>query len=432
MTFKNFRKAGHPPSLIAAFLHFDMNFMVWVLIGALGIFISQDFHLTAAQKGFLTAIPLLGGALTRIPIGLLGDRLGIKRVALAQLVIVCLPLLWGWLGAGSCSEMLVLGLLLGVAGSSFALALPLASRWYPPEYQGLAMGIAGAGNSGTILASIFAPRLAKAYGWHAVFALALGCIAVTFAAFAFLAKEPPRQGSKQGWKELLSVFRQIDSLWFSIVYSVTFGGFVGFASFLNLFFFDQYGLNKIQAANLTALCVFSGSFFRPIGGFVSDRIGGYRALIVLLGVIAGSLAVMGTLPALAIALPALFIMMAALGMGNGAVFQLVPQRFAKEIGLMTGIVGAAGGFGGFFLPTLMGWVKQHTGSFGPAFWILMGGVGFALAALYQAQQGILRYRNKTEFSRVAAETVINVPCDGKIFVTPVERAVTVRTGEPVL
>ncbi len=400
MNWKSFKKAGHPPTLFAAFLHFDIGFMVWVLVGVLGVFISQEFHLTPAQKGLLTAIPILGGALTRIPIGFMADRLGCKRVGLALLAFICLPLAAGWLAGTTYHQMLAIGLLLGVAGSSFAVALPMASRWYPPEQQGLAMGIAGAGNSGTVLAALLAPRLAKAYGWHSVFAFALVVVAATIAAFAALAKEPPQSGKRQTAKEMLSVFKQLDCLWFCLIYSVTFGGFVGFASFLSIFFFDQYGISKIQAANFTALCVFSGSFFRPVGGYLSDRFGGFRVLGSLMGLVLVCLGFLGLLPTLWVAAGLFFVLMGSLGAGNGAVFQLVPQRFSREIGLMTGIVGAAGGLGGFFLPTLLGSLKGILGSFGPGFWSLGIFVLGAFGALWQVQHSIVQ-RRKDAASRVS-------------------------------
>lgn len=387
---KSFGQSGHLPTLFAAFLHFDVSFMAWVLIGVLGVFISQEFRLTHAQKGFLVAVPLLGGALARIPVGWMADRFGNKRVGLWILAFVCLPLAAGWLKGNTYHQMLAIGILLGAAGSSFAVALPMAGRWYPPEHQGFAMGIVGAGNTGTVLAAVFAPRLANAYGWHGVFAAALGVVLAALGLFAALAKEPPRPGKRQTAKEMLSVFKQMDCLWFCIIYSVTFGGFVGFASFLSIFFFDQYGISKIQAANFTALCVFSGSFFRPVGGYLSDHFGGFRVLAGLMGVALVCLGLLGFLPALPVAAGVIFVLMGSLGMGNGAVFQLVPQRFVKEIGLMTGIVGAAGGLGGFFLPTLLGSLNGKVGSFGPGFWFLGVFVVGAFAALRQIHRSIVQ------------------------------------------
>ena len=165
MRIKELLKIGHPPTLFAAFLYFDISFMVWVLLGVLGAHIAQDFGLTAAQKGLLVAIPILGGSLVRIPLGMLVDRIGPKRAGIIGQLIVIFPLLLGWLWGHNLPQVMALGLLLGVAGGSFAVALPLASRWYPPTHQGLAMGIAGAGNSGTVISALVAPRLAEAIGW---------------------------------------------------------------------------------------------------------------------------------------------------------------------------------------------------------------------------------------------------------------------------
>src|SRR5688572_27505478 len=150
MDLRAFRKAGHTPSLVAALAHFDVSFMVWVMLGALGAYISEDLGLSASEKGLLVAVPLVSAAVFRVLLGVLGDRFGPKRVGMIQLAFVALPLLYAWLGAGSYGSLLAVGLMLGVAGASFAISLPLASRHYPAKYQGLAMGIAGAGNSGTV------------------------------------------------------------------------------------------------------------------------------------------------------------------------------------------------------------------------------------------------------------------------------------------
>jgi NNP family nitrate/nitrite transporter-like MFS transporter len=411
MNWKTFRQSGHTPTLFASFLYFDLSFMVWVMIGALGVFISQDFGLTAAQKGLLTAIPLLGGALARIPVGLLADRFGYKRIGLVTLAIVCVPLSGGWLWGTSYPQMLVIGLLLGVAGSSFAVALPLASRWYPSQHQGLVMGIAGAGNSGTVLAAILAPRLAQQAGWHTVFGFALAAIVVNAMVFSALAKEPPRTAPRQTLGEMMSVFRQVDCVWFCLLYAVTFGGFVGFASFLNIFLFDEFGITKIQAANFTALCVFAGSFVRPVGGFLADRFGGFRVLRALLMVAVFCLCGIGFLPSLPITITLFFVLMAALGTGNGSVFQMVPQRFSKEIGRVTGIVGAVGGLGGFLLPSLLGSVKQQTGSFGSGFWILALLVCGAFVALLQVQRGILRHRKVPSPPMIPTQILSRTPAE---------------------
>ncbi len=375
MRIKDFMKSGHPPTLFSAFLYFDISFMVWVLIGVLGVYIAKDFGLSASQKGFMVAIPILGGSLVRIPLGLLVDHMGPKKTGMLGQLIVMLPLIGLWLFGTQLQAVLAFGLLLGVAGGSFAVALPLASRWYPPKHQGMALGIAGAGNSGTVLASLFAPRLAELVGWRNVFGLALIPVALTLLAFFFLAKESPKQPKPKKMMDYFAVLKEADTLWFCLFYSITFGGFVGLASFLGIFFYDQYGLSKVMAGNFTALCVFAGSFFRPVGGYLADRFGGVRMLTLLLALVGVLMLGVSFLPPLGGATLLIFLGMTCLGMGNGAVFQLVPLRFQKEIGVMTGIVGAAGGLGGFFLPTILGFFKDALGSYG------IGFMAFGIASL---------------------------------------------------
>jgi NNP family nitrate/nitrite transporter-like MFS transporter len=388
MNLRDFRRAGHAPTLIAAFLYFDVSFMVWLLPGALANSIVPEFGLSDSRKGLMVAVPLLGGAVLRLALGLLADRIGARRAGLLGMAATTLPLLLGWLWADSFPAMLLVGLLLGAAGASFAAALPLAGRWYPPRYQGLAMGIAGAGNSGTALATFFGPRLAAAWGWHAVFGLALVPLLAVMAFFWAFAKDSPDRPEPRAPSAYADLLKLGDTWWFCLLYSITFGGFVGLASYLNIFFLGQYGVSKVEAANFATLCVIAGSALRPVGGHLADRFGGVRMLMGLY--LAAGLAMFGlsALPPLSAGTLLLFAAMAALGMGNGAVFQLVPQRFPREIGVTTGLVGAAGGLGGFLLPTALGALKQATGSFGPGFlaFALVGGLGGA-AALARASRG---------------------------------------------
>ncbi|MBL8792583.1 MAG: NarK/NasA family nitrate transporter [Planctomycetia bacterium] len=369
MHLRAFLKAGHTPSLLCAFLYFDISFMVWVLLGALANAIVPDLGLNDAERGLMIALPLLGGALLRLVLGLLTDHIGARRTGIIGLSLTVLPLLLGWLWADSFPAILLVGLLLGVAGASFAAALPLASRWYPPQYQGLAMGIAGAGNSGTALATFFGPRLALWMGWQGVFALALVPIVLTLLVFIIFAKDSPNQPPAKPLRDYASVLKLADTWWFCLFYSVTFGGFVGLASFLNSFFKIQYELDAVSAGNFATLCVIAGSLLRPVGGYLADRLGGIRMLTMLyLGVGAVMLGLSG-LPPLLPATLLLFLGMSMLGMGNGSVFQLVPQRFPKEIGVLTGLVGAAGGIGGFFLPNLLGTLRYVSGTFAGGFFI---------------------------------------------------------------
>ena len=252
----------------------------------------------------------------RIPVGLMADRIGARLTAIIGLCVTFVPLLLGWLWVDSYATMLPVGLLLGVAGASFAAALPLASRWYPPQYQGLAMGIAGAGNSGTVLAAFFAPRIAQAWGWHAVFGLAILPIFLTLLVVVLLAKDSPTQPAPQPMSAYAAVFRLRDTWWFCFFYAITFGGFVGLASFLNTYFHDQYGLTAAQAGSYAALCVFSGSLLRPVGGYLADHFGGLRVLMLLY--VGAGLMLLGlsTTPSLNAATMLMFIGMGMSGDGQ--------------------------------------------------------------------------------------------------------------------
>src|SRR5215471_17694412 len=201
MIDKSFLRAGHTPTLVAAFFYFDMSFMVWVMLGPLGVQIANDLHLDAGQKGLMVAVPLLAGAVLRVVNGVLVDRIGPKATGLIGQCIVIAGLLVAWyLGIHLFGQILAVGVVLGVAGSSFAVALPLASRWYPPQYQGIAMGIAGAGNSGSLLATLGAPRLAEHFGWAATFGVMLLPVVAVTAAFAVLAKDSPTRAAPTRWR----------------------------------------------------------------------------------------------------------------------------------------------------------------------------------------------------------------------------------------
>jgi NNP family nitrate/nitrite transporter-like MFS transporter len=377
MIGKDFFKAGHTPTLASAFFYFDMSFMVWVLLGALGVQIAGDLGLNAAEKGLMVAIPVLAGALLRIVNGVMVDRIGPKLAGTIAQLVVIVGLIAAWLiGVDTYAEVLAVGLVLGVAGSSFAIALPLASRWYPPRYQGIALGIAGAGNSGTVLAALFAPGLANLVGWQNVLGLAALPLIVAFLVYVVFAKNSPDQPAPKSLAAYLSVLKEADAWWFMLFYSVTFGGFVGLSSSLTIYFNSQYGLSAVIAGFFTAACVFAGSMFRPVGGALADRIGGIRTLSIMYVIAAVTLAVISfSLPDVRMALVVLIVAMAALGMGNGAVFQLVPQRFRDEIGVMTGLVGMTGGIGGFYLASSLGLAKQLTGSYQGGF------LGFAVLAV---------------------------------------------------
>lgn len=388
---KSFWKAGHAPTLFAAFVYFDLAFMVWVMLGPLAVQISRDLSLTAAETGLMVAVPVLAGAMLRVVMGVLVDRIQPKRSGAIGQVIVITGLGWAWYaGVTSHAQLLLVGCILGVAGASFAVALPLASRWYPPEHQGKAMGIAGAGNSGTVLAALFAPGLAAAFGWNNVFGLALIPLSIGLAVYLLLARDAPGRPPRRPLREGFHVLWDRDAWWFMFFYSVTFGGFVGLASSLTLYFNHEYGLSPVVAGYFTAACVFAGSMVRPLGGAIADRCGGIRTLSIVFAaaallLIAASFAPVQAWLELAILVPA----MLCLGVGNGAVFQLVPQRFRKDIGMITGLVGMAGGVGGFYLSFGLGLSRQYTGSYQAG---LLGFAALALLALAGLSGAKTRWR----------------------------------------
>jgi NNP family nitrate/nitrite transporter-like MFS transporter len=380
MTGKSFWQSGHRPTLIAAFLYFDLAFMVWVILGPLAPIISAEMGLTPAQKGLMVAVPTLAGAVLRLVNGLLVDRIGPKTTGAIGQVIVMVGLLVAWyFGVTSFNGTLALGVILGFAGASFAVALPLASRWYPPEHQGKAMGIAGMGNSGTVLAALFAPILAKIFGWNDVLGLAVIPLFVVFIFYMVAAKDSPDQPAPKPITAYAEVLKDQDAWWFMLFYGVTFGGFVGLSASLSIYFTDQFAMTPVVAGYCTAACVFAGSLVRPFGGATADKIGGIKTLSYVYILAALLLAAISTAPAsLAVTLGLFLLVMATLGFGNGAVFQLVPQRFRNEIGVMTGLVGFGGGVGGFYLASSLGFAKQITGSSSSGFLIF---AGLALVAL---------------------------------------------------
>ena len=386
-------RSGHWPSLLGAWLHFEVSFMVWLLIGALSIAISEEFALSASEKGVLVGIPLLGGSLLRVVIGPLGDWAGAKVVGLVILGLEAVALLLGWQWGTSFGEILIVGLMLGIAGASFAIALPLASQAYPPAHQGLAMGVAAVGNSGVLLASLFAPRLAAIFGWHQVFALMLVPVLGTACLFFWLvqpASSQKHRHKKQETNTYLSLFsqglRNTSMYWLCGLYAVTFGGFVGLSSYLPIFFHDQFQIDMVAAGTLTALAALAGSVARPIGGFVADRLGGFLLLKGLFVIVMVLCLASGQFSTIGWALAMVLMIMLCLGFGNGVVFQVVSCRFQGMMGTASGLIGAAGGLGGFLLPTCFGWLKDFTGTFSAGFFALGLVSGFAALSVMMVQR----------------------------------------------
>lgn len=394
----SFAKSGHIPTLLAAFLYFDASFTVWVLLGPMGVQIGNSLHLNAAQKGLMVATPVLSGALLRIVAGLSADRFGGKITGIVAQLIVIAALVAAWqIGLPSFRAVQALGIFLGVAGASFAIALPLASRWYPPPYQGFALGLAGAGNIGTVFTALVAPGLALAYGFQNVFGLAAIFLTVVLVGFVFLAKESPARPAPLTLSTYFNVLRIADTWWFMLFYGVTFGGFVGLASSLVIYLHTQYGLTPVHAGYLTALASFVGASCRPIGGGLADKFGGVKTLSFYYIVAAAALVIVSFgLPNLWLAMAAILVVMLACGLGDGAVFQLVPLRFTREMGVVTGLVGMAGGVGGFYLASSLGLARQYTGSYQSGFLIYA-----ALALIAFVGLSVVKRRWRADFSAAA-------------------------------
>jgi NNP family nitrate/nitrite transporter-like MFS transporter len=279
-------------------------------------------------------------------------------------------------------ELILLGLLLGIAGTSFAVALPLASRAYPLAHQGLAMGVAGSGNSGAIFSLALAPVAAERIGWHAVFGATIPIVLVTLLVYGTLARDhDPLKPSLQSRRDLRNLLRTSDIYWFCLLYSVTFGGFVGFSSYLSIFFFDQYGLSRIQAGWVAAACALAGSFSRPIGGYLADHWGGLRTLAVLYPTIAVLAGIAALLLPFTETFASVLLLMVGLGLGNGVIFQVIPLRFREEIGRVSGLVGAAGGVGGFFLPSVLGLFRDLSGTYAAGFGLFAAFCGLLIPVI---------------------------------------------------
>jgi NNP family nitrate/nitrite transporter-like MFS transporter len=363
MKLSDLKSSGHWPTLLTAFLYFDFSFMVWTILGPLGNQIAETLKLNADQKGTMVAVPLLGGAVLRLVLGFLADRIGSKMTGMIAQLIIIATLLYVWLfQIDSYGMVIALGFILGIAGASFAVALPQAGRWYPPNMQGVVLGLAAAGNVGVVIDSLLAPRLAKAFGLWNVFGFALIPAVITFVLYALFSKDAPGTVAKKKVSDYFRLLKEKDAHWFCFYYTVSFGGFVGLAMYYPIFFRTEYGFDAVKAADAAALCTLVGAMVRPIGGALADRIGGIRSLLVLFAVGGTLLFAAALLPSFGAKFACFLGVSAALGVCNGSIFQLLPQRFSKDMGIMTGLVGCGGGIGGFYLAKSLGLAKQSLGS----------------------------------------------------------------------
>jgi MFS transporter, NNP family, nitrate/nitrite transporter len=429
-------KLGDWKTLLACFLYFDTGFTVWVMFGPLAPYIAKQLALSPAQSAFLVAVPVLTAAIVRVTLGNLFQSLDGRRLALLGISLSAIPSLLLLLPiVPDYRLLLILGGFLGVGGASFAIALPLAGSSYPPRVQGLVLGLAAAGNVGAVIDGFVFPGLAQHFGWVRATAGVLPLLAIAAAAVVLWAHDrSPKAGSPMralaGFavsligivalvllvdaglfghgnagqlllpvlgavlalavlpRKYLAVLTERDAWIMMLVYSITFGGFVGMSSYVSLLLTTQYQLSKVDAGFIMALMSLTGAIVRPVGGFIADKLSGVKVLLVLLvGISLCNFAFAALMPPLTGGIALLVLLYLGFGLGNGATFQLVPHRWKGRTGVMTGIIGAAGGIGGFYLPVVMGLARQSTGSYQMGFvtFGILAAVAFLLIATLHQQ-----------------------------------------------
>jgi NNP family nitrate/nitrite transporter-like MFS transporter len=380
--------------LILATGAFALCFAVFGSVSAMMPVLKKQFHLAPVQTSIAMAIPVLLGSLGRIPLGLLTDRLGGRKVfTWTMIVSVGAALLMGQVG--SYSQLLIFGFCTGIALASFSVGVAFVSGWYSAEKQGFALGVYGAGNVGQSLAAFGAPLLFAHVGFRNTFWSFAGLLALWCLVFLIFAKDAPRTAPPKVFAQMIRPLSERMSWVLSFFYFLTFGGFVAMSIYLPMFLTDLFRLTPQDAGFRTAGFVLLATAMRPVGGWLSDKAGGLTILLWIFPLVIGMAMLMTWQTMVPFTIGALG-MAAAIGLGNGAVFKLVPQYFPQSVGAVTGLVGAMGGLGGFFPPLALGLIRQQTGSF---LW------GFVLLALFAAVcYTVARMTQRGHFQEPALET----------------------------
>ena len=356
---------GNLGQLILATGAFAICFAIFGSVSAMMPTIKTDLNLTPVQVSIALALPVLLGSLGRIPLGMLTDRYGGRVVFSAVMAGSIIPSLgMGWVE--TYNQLLIAAFGCGLALASFSVGVGFVSGWYPPQRQGFALGVYGAGNAGQSLAAFGAPVLAANLGYQWGFWVFSALTVVWLICFMLFARNAPRQGPAKSLSQILQPMSSPKSWILSLYYFLTFGGFVAMAVYLPTLLTDLFGISKTDAGLRTAGFVLVATAARPFGGVLADKIGGTTILKWVFPIttcMAGLMAFSNVMPFTIGALG----MAAAIGLGNGAVFKLVPEYFPQSVGIVTGLVGAAGGLGGFFPPLLLGYIRQQTGSFSYGF-----------------------------------------------------------------
>ena len=372
----NDRSKGNAVQLALATGAFAVCFAAFGSVSALMPILRKTLGLSPLEASVAIAIPVLLGSLGRIPLGMLTDHLGGRRVFIA--VLAASAVAAGAMGlVGSYTALVVTGFFLGIALASFAVGVGFSSAWYPPGKQGTALGIYGAGNIGQSLAAFGAPFIARAWGVPWAFWTFAILAAAWLVLFAGTARDPQRTGPPRTFAQIMAPLREGGSWVLSLYYFLTFGGFVSMAIYLPTFLTEMFAMTPQEAGLRAGGFVVLATAFRPVGGWLADRVGGKKILLAVFPAVM-VMAFFLSIPGLGWFRLGALGMAVAIGLGNGAVFKLVPEMFPKSVGAVTGLVGAAGGLGGFFPPLVLGTVRQATGSFTLGFALL---AAFSLACL---------------------------------------------------
>ncbi|MGW4476747.1 MFS transporter [Nonomuraea sp. NPDC004354] len=357
--------SGRTTALLLATAGFAVNFWAWALLSPLGPVYKELLGLTPLEVSILVAVPVVIGSLGRIVLGALTDRYGGRLMFAVASLLGVVPVIF-LAFASSYPTLLAGGLVLGLTGATFAIGVPFVSAWFPPERRGLALGIFGMGNIGTAISGFATPWIAAQYGRPAPFFVVAAAMVAVGVAFLAMGRDAP--GTQPAAEPFLTRFVTAARLRITrelaAMYALTFGGFVAFGVYLPLYLKAEYGLTTADAAARAAGFVLLATLARPVGGWLSDRMGGEKVLSAVLATVVGCAIVVSFAPVMVVATPGFLVMAAALGLGNGAVFALLGRGVpGSMVGSATGVVGAAGGLGGFLPPIVMGLIFQSTGSY---------------------------------------------------------------------
>lgn len=360
---------GNTRVLILSTVAFALCFASWSLFAPLAIYFRTEFNLSSTTVGLLLAAPVLLGSLAKIPMGIVTDKYGGRLVFTIMLLFGSVSVFMTTF-AHSYGFLLACGLLFGLIGSSFAVGIPHVSEWYPKKKQGLALGIYGVGNAGTALATFGVPFIAESWGWNKVFVIYSIPLLLMAFIYWFYTSDAPRPANVKvpTLSEKLKVYKSSGLAWvFCLIYFMFFGFFVCFSIWLPSYLVDFYQISPVKAGTFTSIFVFLSAFTRILGGYLGDKFNGRQVMILLTLTVLVLTVYLNINVSLVTSLIVFYIIGVCLGTGNGVVYKLVAEYFPKDTGTVGGLVGAAGGLGGFFLPIILGTIRDYTNNYSLGF-----------------------------------------------------------------